>query len=327
MDGIRTPDRQRPVRRDDLGGVKDDHRQFNEKTLWTGSTKIHGTYQNFGDLFIEDISDVFGTTADKAVSNYVRTLDMTKGIATAEYTSPDGAVKYRREYIASNPDGVVALRLSASQAGMISIRTRLYPGVRRGLLLVSCSDGGVMEFEGKLTLLDFKARVKIVPVGGTMTANADNIEVRGADEVLVIIAGSTNYDPVAASYTSDASAMRAEVDSRADAAAAKGWESLRSAQLADHSALMARSEFIIDGAANTATPEQMITQYNKRRPDRLAPECLMLEELYYTFGRYLLIGCSRGVDSPSNLQGIWNNSIKPAWGCDIHSNINVQMNY
>ena len=114
-----------------------------KKTLWTGSTKIHGTYQNFGDLFIEDISDVFGTTADKAVSNYVRTLDMTKGIATAEYTSPDGAVKYRREYIASNPDGVVALRLSASQAGMISIRTRLYPGVRRGLLLVSCSDGGV----------------------------------------------------------------------------------------------------------------------------------------------------------------------------------------
>ena len=88
MDGIRTPDRQRPVRRDDLGGVKDDHIQFNEKTLWTGSTKIHGTYQNFGDLFIEDISDVFGTTADKAVSNYVRTLDMTKGIATAEYTSP-----------------------------------------------------------------------------------------------------------------------------------------------------------------------------------------------------------------------------------------------
>ena len=67
-----------------------------------------------------------------------------------------------------------------------------------------------MEFEGKLTLLDFKARVKIVPVGGTMTANADNIEVRGADEVLVIIAGSTNYDPVAASYTSDASAMRAK---------------------------------------------------------------------------------------------------------------------
>ena len=309
------------------GGVKDDHIQFNEKTLWTGSTKIHGTYQNFGDLFIEDISDVFGTAADKAVSNYVRTLDMNEGIATAEYTSPDGAVKYRREYIASNPDGVAALRLSASQAGKISIRTRLYPGVRRGLLPVSCSDGGVMEFEGKLTLLDFKARVKIVPVGGTMTANADNIEVRGADEVLVIIAGSTNYDPVAASYTSDASAMRAEVDSRADAAAAKGWESLRSAQLADHSALMARSEFIIDGAANTATPEQMITQYNKRRPDRQAPECLMLEELYYTFGRYLLIGCSRGVDSPSNLQGIWNNSIKPAWDCDIHSNINVQMNY
>lgn len=53
----------------------------------------------------------------------------------------------------------------------------------------------------------------------------------------------------------------------------------------------------------------------------------MLEELYYTFGRYLLISCSRGMDTPANLQGIWNNSDRPAWQCDIHSNINVQMNY
>ena len=40
-----------------------------------------------------------------------------------------------------------------------------------------------------------------------------------------------------------------------------------------------------------------------------------------------MIGCSRGVDIPSNLQGIWNNRSQAAWNSDIHSNINVQMNY
>ena len=53
----------------------------------------------------------------------------------------------------------------------------------------------------------------------------------------------------------------------------------------------------------------------------------LLEELYFNYGRYLLISSSRGMDTPANLQGIWNNSDNPAWQSDIHSNINVQMNY
>jgi len=308
------------------GGVRNDHLQFNEKTLWTGSPDLYGCYQNFGDLYIEDISDVFGTTDDKAVTDYVRALDMTDGIASASYTSPDGTVKYLREYISSYPDGVVAMRLSASQGGKISIRTKLYTGVRRGLLPVSYADGS-MSFGSKLTLLDFKARAKVIPTGGTMTTNAADIEVRGADEVLIVLAAATNYDPVSPDYTSSADAMRTALDNRIDAAAAKGWDALLAAQRADHTALMGRSEFVIDGAANTATPEAMIKAYNGRKPDRLSPQSLMLEELYYAMGRYLMTGCSRGVDIPSNLQGIWNNSNAPAWNCDIHSNINVQMNY
>ena len=73
----------------------------------------------------------------------------------------------------------------------------------------------------------------------------------------------------------------------------------------------------------------MVIRYNGRRPvpSPTDPSGLMLEELYYAMGRYLLISCSRGMDTPANLQGIWNHSNTPAWQCDIHSNINVQMNY
>ena len=49
--------------------------------------------------------------------------------------------------------------------------------------------------------------------------------------------------------------------------------------------------------------------------------------LMFNFGRYLLISSSRPGTLPANLQGIWNNSNKPAWHCDYHTNINIQMNY
>ena len=56
-------------------------------------------------------------------------------------------------------------------------------------------------------------------------------------------------------------------------------------------------------------------------------ESLYLDMLYFQYGRYLMLASSRGMDLPSNLQGIWNNDNTPPWECDIHSNINVQMNY
>jgi len=52
-----------------------------------------------------------------------------------------------------------------------------------------------------------------------------------------------------------------------------------------------------------------------------------LTALQFNFGRYLLISCSRPGTLPANLQGLWNNSNRPAWHCDYHTNINIQMNY
>nr|MBQ4318041.1 glycoside hydrolase family 95 protein [Clostridia bacterium] len=51
-----------------------------------------------------------------------------------------------------------------------------------------------------------------------------------------------------------------------------------------------------------------------------------LAELYFNFGRYLLVGSSRG-RLPANLQGIWCKDYKAPWSADFHININIQMNY
>lgn len=311
-----------------FGGVAQDRVQFNDKSLWTGDSKTRGCYQNFGDLYIEDISGVFGNTNDKALTNYVRGLDMDEATAFARYTSPDGSVEYTRDYIASNPDKAVVIRLAASEPGKISIRLRLFNGIKLGMLAPKYEDGAI-SFGGCLGHIDFKAAVKPIVKGGKVTTNEDNIEINDADEVMIILAGATNFDQHSPNYLSDKNAMYSMVDTRVTSIAAKSWESILSDHIADFNKYFSRVEFEIDAAANDRATDAIVKNYNRRRPAAVRTDAcnLMLEELYYAFGRYLLISSSRGMDTPANLQGIWNHSNSPAWQCDIHSNINVQMNY
>ncbi len=312
------------------GGVNCDVVQYNDKTLWTGSPVLRGCYQSFGELYIHDTTGLFGDTDDKAVTGYVRSLDLTKGISTARYTSPDGKIEFTREYIASYPDDVVAVRLSASVPGSLSVRLDLTPMVMRRFTPVVYAADGTAAFDGSLDYVRYASKVKAVPTGGTMTAGEDGIDIKGADEIVIYLAGGTNFNPWQMSYLDDEATVVPEIDRRVEAAAAKGWEQVLADHVADHSALFGRVDFSLDAAMNSKPTDQLVTYYNRRRPsvpDPDDPACLMLEQLYFAMGRYLMIGSSRGVDSPSNLQGIWNNSDSPAWQCDIHSNINVQMNY
>ena len=52
-----------------------------------------------------------------------------------------------------------------------------------------------------------------------------------------------------------------------------------------------------------------------------------MTELYYQYGRYLLIASSRPGGLPANLQGIWNRHVQPPWGSNYTTNINTEMNY
>ena len=57
------------------------------------------------------------------------------------------------------------------------------------------------------------------------------------------------------------------------------------------------------------------------------PDDFHLQEIYFQYGRYLLISSSREGSLPANLQGIWSNKIQTPWNGDYHTNINLQMNY
>ena len=309
-----------------MGEVGTDVLQFNEKTLWTGNstTAQRGAYQNFGHVYIETLGGDLRSGQAAPLRGYRRQLDLSTATATVGYASPDSSVVYRREYIASHPDGVLAVRLSASRPGRVSVRVRIDDAAGRAP--VAYDDAGA-RFGGRLTTVSYAARLRVVPTGGTLRADTAGVVVQGADEVLLVLAAATDYDPVSPTYVSGSEGLAARVARRADEAAARGWPALHERHVADHRRFFGRVRFDLAAAQSTLPTDELVRRYNQPGCAAGSPDALMLERLYFVYGRYLLIASSRGVALPANLQGLWNNSANPPWQSDIHSNINVQMNY
>ncbi len=60
---------------------------------------------------------------------------------------------------------------------------------------------------------------------------------------------------------------------------------------------------------------------------RCGEDDIGIAELYFNYGRYLMISCSVCARLPANLQGKWNDMTEPPWGSDYHFDINLQMCY
>jgi alpha-L-fucosidase 2 len=340
------------------GGVSRDRLQFNEKTLWTGGpgseggydfglpagpvtedlatvrallarhgslppdavaerlgrpAKSYGHYQSFGDLLLE-------FTHDGPVAGYRRELDLANAIATVSYRA-DG-VSYLREYLASYPDDVIVLRLTADQPGKIDFEAALQvPDNRSAAFAVA---DGRITVHGRLhdNGLAYEARVQLVPEGGSMSRSGDGrIRVAGADRAILILAAATGYAADFPDYRG--AAPHFEVAERVDDARERGFSALRARHEADHRGLFCRVRLELGRAPADLTIDRWLSSYGSgsTAADRA------LEALYFQYGRYLLIASSRAGSLPANLQGVWNDSATPPWNADYHVNINLQMNY
>ncbi len=306
-----------------FGGIQTDEIQFNDKTLWSGGPSQYGIYENFGSVYVEDMSYQFGYGADNGVTDYYRTLDLENATGTVGYKNSDKSISYKREYIASYPDKAVVWRYTASEEGKVSLRFTMASGAP-GIVATTTYSDGTASFSGSLQTISYAAHLKVVPDGGTMTTSNDGIVVEGANSVLVVLVGITDFVADQVSHVTGLKAqLPADAAAQADAVAAQGWESVYSKHVADFEQYFGRVSFEIAGTENVMPTNEMVDAYNAGTMEGNR----MLEQLYFHYGRYLEISSSRGVDLPSNLQGIWNNRSDAPWHSDIHANINVQMNY
>ncbi|MBO9618444.1 MAG: glycoside hydrolase N-terminal domain-containing protein [Niabella sp.] len=303
-----------------MGGVANDTLQFNEQSLWSGDnnwdgayeTGDHGfgSYRNFGAL-------VVSFDGNKNGSGYRRSLDLIDGIYTASFIIDKA--QYTREAFASHPHQVMVFRYTAKN-GNLSGRITLNSA--QGA--VAKAAGNSLQFAGIMpNQLQYAAKIVLQQEGGKVVARDSQLIFTGCKTLTLYLDAGTNYKP---DYTAGwrGADPRLLMEKQLTAAVGISYEQLRAAHIKDFEALAKTAR--IDVGATPAVLRALPTdlRLQKYAAGGTDPD---LEETVFQYGRYLLISSSRPGGLPANLQGLWNNSNTPAWACDYHNNINIQMNY
>jgi alpha-L-fucosidase 2 len=329
-----------------FGGATHERIQFNEQTVWTGephdyahkgaaqslarirellwagkqkeaedlamkefmSEPLHQkAYQAFGDLLIE--------MPEGEVTGYRRSLDLDTGVASVEFT--ENGTTYRREVFASYPAKVIVVRITASKPGGLAFQAALRSAHANSQVAGLPSDELSMTGQVADSAIRFEARLMATLQDGKQEVRDGKLAVSGANSATLILAGATNFK--------DYRDVSADPKTRNTAALApirnKSYEVLRAEHVKDHQSLFRRVSLDLSAtpAAKLPTDERIAAFAKGNDPALVA--------LLFQYGRYLMIGASRPGGQPANLQGIWNDSNKPAWDSKYTDNINTEMNY
>lgn len=317
------------------GGLFKDEIQFNEKTLWAGNTANSGQgyYQNFGSIVVIDKSASFSLADNtKPVKAYNRYLDIMKGVGGVNYKSSDEQTTYTRRYFVSSTDKVFVAHYEAEGNDKLKLLFAYRPDNQISASAVTYAEDGGASFNGKLNIVSYNTAFKVLASEGATISKTDNgILVEGATWANLIMAAATDYDATKTGCVSGetADAIATKVQDRITTAAAKEYNTL----LTDHenhfSELMGRVDLNLATPCTDKTTEELV-KYYATDANKTTNDGRYLESLYFQYGRYFTIGANldTSIHAPSNLQGIWNDrSNTNFWHCDVHADINVQMNY
>lgn len=290
--------------RESMRGIGPDDRDLADRNF--------GRYQTLGELIIKTTHPEFVNN-----QNYSRQLDLSSGVQTITYQH-DGAA-FTRESFCSYPDRVLVLNFSADKPAKQNLSLTyntphiIKPTAEKNVFIAS----GKVDNNG----LKVEMRIGVLHDGGNVSVTGNGIEVKGADSVSFVVVAGTDYQQIFPNYRGDHPAAKNK--STLSAAMSKGFATLKANNIKDHSGLQDRVS--VDWGT---TPDDILKRPLDERL-KLNQETADhdLEELYFQFGRYLLISSSRPGSLPANLQGIWCNETVPAWNSDYHFNINLQMNY
>ncbi len=314
---------------------EEDYEKANELTK-----KMQGVYSEsympLGDVIIKQ------QFKPKAITAYYRDLNIRDAIATTRFTV-DG-VQFSRQVFISAPDQVIVIKLIASKTGALN-----FDATSKSLLhYQNFVDGNEFVMKGKAPAhvdpsylnsknpviyedttgcngMRFQLRMKATSKSGTIKVDTAGLHVRNATEVLLFLSAATSFNGFDKCPDKDGKDENKIAASYLDNAANKSFNELIKNHLADYHKYFNRVSFDLKDTSQSKTnilpTYERLIAYSKGAYDP------WIEKMYFQFGRYLLISCSRPGGEPANLQGIWNKELRAPWSSNYTININTQMNY
>lgn len=300
------------IRRLIFEGKQKDAEELANQTIIT--KKSHGQmFQPVGELHL-----VFA--GHDQYTDYYRELDIERAVAKTTYTV-DG-VKYTREILASLPDRVLVMQLTASKPGRISF-TASYStqhkiaSIRTTPARELTLTGTTSDHEGVAGMVKFRGIARIKTEGGTQASTDTSLTVSGATKATIYISMATNFN----NYRDLSGDEAARAASYLNKAYPKSFESIQKQHQLAYQKYFNRVSFDLGTTEAAKLPTDQRLQNFRTANDPA------LVTLYYQYGRYLLISASQPGGQPANLQGIWNNKMRPPWDSKYTININAEMNY
>jgi alpha-L-fucosidase 2 len=294
------------------------------------------SYQPLGDLRI-----TFPGSENIASNSYERRLDLDRAVVTVRYR--DGDATFTREMFSSYPDQVIVIRLTCDQPARISFSATAdsllhHSSKTEGTNMLVLSgkapahvDPSYLDSQNPVIYdtganaegMSFDLHVCALAEGGNVSCNGEILSVTNANAVTLLLSGGTSFNGPDKSPGREGRDPVAEALRPLKAAQKKSYDNLLAGHVADYQKLFRRVELNLGEApgASALTTNERLDRFAKGEPDP------GLATLLYQYGRYLLIASSRPGGLPANLQGIWNDSMRPPWSANWTLNINAEMNY
>jgi alpha-L-fucosidase 2 len=293
-------------------------------------------YLPLADLWL----DFHRNNKDIKLVQYYRDLDLNTAISTVRYNIEGTA--YQEETFISYPAKAMVVHLNTDRKGSLNFSVLLDSKLKHA---VQAAGSNLLVLKGKAPKyvanrdtdpqqivydegpdgegMNFEVQVKIVAPGAAVTGGNGALQIAGATEVTLYLTEGTSYNGFDKSPGKEgkdpgkiAAALMRQV-------AGNRYQDLRAAHIRDYQSLFQRVslDLGIDTACAVLPVDKRLKRFALTREDH------QLQSLYYQYGRYLLIACSRPGSLPANLQGIWNDKVQPPWGSNYTTNINTEMNY
>ena len=335
------------------GGANNDSIQLNDITLWTGvpvdpneggeaykwipkirealfkeDYKTADSLQHYVQGHNSEFYQPLGMISIKdcnqgKFTDYYRELSLDNSLATVHYKR--NGIQYSKEYFASHPDKMIAIKLSASQKRAINCDislTSLIPHqvkASRGQLTMT---GHVLGDEANST--HYCAMLQVKNTDGKMWASDSILHLKDVSEAIIYLINETSYNGFDKHPVKEGAPYIENVADDAWHLANFTYDEFKQRHIADYKKLFDRVSLSLKGArfdATRPTDKQLLAYSDNHESNPY------LEQLYFQYGRYLLISSSRTKGVPANLQGLWAPALYSPWCGNYTININLEENY